>query len=117
MLENVNGTRRPDRRLCSRRHHRGQSAQILTVNRARHRSDHIECRDATNNSNMLVQKLYGNPFYLSPFYKPTKEDIASQEFYDVASTFMNGARRSCDAVTALQAMRDGKSMTQMTTAE
>lgn len=118
MLENVNGTRaRLDALLTQATITASQSAQILTVNRASIDRTVANVRDATNNGNMLVQKLYGNPFYLSPFYKPTKEDIASQEFYDVASTFMNGAKELHDAVTALQAMRDGKSMTQMTTAE
>ena len=31
-------------------------------------------RDATDWGDKLVQKIYANPFVLSPFYKPTPED-------------------------------------------
>lgn len=53
----------------------------------------------------LVQKLYGNPFYLSPLYKPKPDDIRAQAFYDVSITFMNGAKELNDALKNLEAMR------------
>lgn len=53
----------------------------------------------------LVQKLYGNPFYLSPLYKPKPDDIRAQAFYDVSITFMNGARELNDTLKNLEVMR------------
>ena len=35
-------------------------------------------RDATDWGNKLVQKLYTNPFVLSPFYKPSNDDLRVQ---------------------------------------
>ena len=74
-------------------------------------------KEATDFGVQLVQKLYGNPFYLSPFYKPTKEDIQAQEVYDVANTFMVGAKELSDAVTKLEAIRSTKPLPQMTAEE
>ena len=53
----------------------------------------------------LVQKLYGNPFYLSPLYKPKPDDIRAQAFYDVSITFMNGAKELNDTLKNLEVMR------------
>ena len=54
-----------------------------------------------------MQKLYGNPFYLSPFYKPTPEDLRAQGVHDMAQSFMLGAKELSDAVKTLQSMQGG----------
>jgi phospholipid/cholesterol/gamma-HCH transport system substrate-binding protein len=86
-----------------------QGAQIATQNRADIERTLANVRDATGFGLKLVQKLYGNPFYLSPFYKPRPEDIAAQEMYDSANAFLLGAKEFHDALKGLQAMQ-GKAM-------
>lgn len=86
-----------------------QGAQIATQNRADIERTLANVRDATGFGLKLVQKLYGNPFYLSPFYKPRPEDIAAQEVYDSANAFLLGAKEFHDALKGLQAMQ-GKAM-------
>jgi phospholipid/cholesterol/gamma-HCH transport system substrate-binding protein len=86
-----------------------QGAQIATQNRADIERTLANVRDATGFGLKLVQKLYGNPFYLSPFYKPRPEDIAAQEVYDSANAFLLGAKEFHDALKGLQAMQ-GKTM-------
>ncbi len=80
-------------------------AQIATQNRADIERILGNVRDATNYGLKLVQKLYGNPFYLSPFYKPKPEDIRAQDMYDAANTFLMGAKEFSDALKTLQAMQ------------
>lgn len=86
-----------------------QGAQIATQNRADIERTLANVRDATGYGLKLVQKLYGNPFYLSPFYKPRPEDILAQEVYDSANAFLLGAKEFHDALKGLQAMQ-GKAM-------
>lgn len=93
-----------------------QGADLLTSQRANLDRTVANAREATEYGSRLVQKLYGNPFYLSPFYKPTKEDIAAQEFYDTTATFLMGAKELKDAITSLQALRT-KPINEMTPAE
>jgi phospholipid/cholesterol/gamma-HCH transport system substrate-binding protein len=117
LLTGLGGTRdRVDKLLTQTTVVAAQGSELLTANRVNLDRTVSNVRDATDYGNKLVQKLYGNPFYLSPFYKPTKEDLHAQEFYDTASTFMLGARELKDTVTALQAMQ-AKPMNQMTASE
>lgn len=83
-----------------------QGAGILTSHRADIDRTIANVRDATGFGLKLVQKLYGNPFYLSPFYKPKPEDIRAQEMYDSANTFLLGAKEFNDSLRTLQALRD-----------
>jgi phospholipid/cholesterol/gamma-HCH transport system substrate-binding protein len=83
-----------------------QGASILTNNRADIDRTLANVRDATGYGLKLVQKLYGNPFYLSPFYKPRPEDIQAEEIYDAANTFLLGAKEFSDAMKSLQALRE-----------
>ena len=39
-----------------------------------------------------MQKIYANPFVLSPFYKPNHEDLRVQGVYDTALVFTHGAQ-------------------------
>lgn len=83
----------------------GTGASMLTANRADIERTVANMRDATGYGLKLVQKLYGNPFYLSPFYKPKPEDIRAQEMYDSANAFLLGAKEFNDALKELQAMQ------------
>ena len=60
-------------------------------------------RDATDWADKLVQKLYANPFVLSPFYKPTPEDTRVQVVYDAAQVFTKGAQELNDSIKRLDA--------------
>ena len=61
-------------------------------------------RDATDWANKLVQKIYTNPFVLSPFYKPNHEDLRVQAVFDTAQVFMKGAQELRDTVKTLDTM-------------
>lgn len=80
-------------------------AEIVTANRADIERTLANVRDTTGTGLKLVQKLYGNPFYLSPFYKPRPEDIRAEAVYDAANTFLQGAKEFNDSLKSLQAMQ------------
>jgi phospholipid/cholesterol/gamma-HCH transport system substrate-binding protein len=90
-----------------------QGNDLLTKNRSNLDRTFSNVRDASDFGVKLVGKLYGNPFYLSPFYKPTKEDVRAQEVYDAANTFLLGAKELGDTVTSLKALQ-AKPLRQMT---
>jgi phospholipid/cholesterol/gamma-HCH transport system substrate-binding protein len=106
LLTGLNGTRS---RLDYTVHQAGlltaQTNDLLTKNRANLDRSFANVKDATDFGVKLVGKLYGNPFYLSPLYKPTKEDVKAQEVYDAANTFMLGAKELNDTVTSLKAIQ------------
>ena len=62
-------------------------------------------QDATDWADKLVQKIYANPFVLSPFYKPTPEDMRVSTVYDTAQVFTKGAQELNDLVKTLDAMQ------------
>ena len=82
-------------------------ASILAKNRGDIERVMANVRDASDFGVKLVQKLVANPFYLSPFYKPTAADLKAQEVYASANVFMNGAKELNDAVKSLQTMQAG----------
>ena len=49
-----------------------------------------------------MQKIYANPFVLSPFYKPNHEDLRVEGVYDTALVFSQGAQELRDAVKTLE---------------
>lgn len=61
-------------------------------------------RDATDWANKLVQKIYTNPFVLSPFYKPNHEDLRVGVAYDTALVFMKGAQELRDTVKTIESV-------------
>jgi phospholipid/cholesterol/gamma-HCH transport system substrate-binding protein len=83
----------------------GQGAQIMTRGRAEIERSITNVRDATDWANKLVQKLYTNPFVLSPFYKPSPEDQRVQTVYDAAQVFTKGAQELHDTMKVLEAMQ------------
>jgi phospholipid/cholesterol/gamma-HCH transport system substrate-binding protein len=117
MLDGLNQTRaRLDYVLSQTGTFTSQANDVLVKNRANLDRTFSNVRDTTDFGVKLVGKLYGNPFYLSPFYKPTKEDIRAQEVYDAANTFLLGAKELTDTVASLKAMQS-KPFRQLTPAE
>jgi phospholipid/cholesterol/gamma-HCH transport system substrate-binding protein len=83
----------------------GQGVQILARSRAEIERSVSNVRDATDWGAKLVQKLYTNPFVLSPFYKPSSEDLRVQAVYDSALVFTHGAQELLDAAKTLESMQ------------
>jgi phospholipid/cholesterol/gamma-HCH transport system substrate-binding protein len=81
-----------------------QVAGILVRSRTEIERSVTNVRDATDWGNKLVQKIYANPFVLSPFYKPNHEDLRVQGAYDTALVFTHGAQELRDAVKTLETM-------------
>ncbi len=105
-VDGLNGTRaRADRVLANAESMTGTGASILAKNRGDIERVMANVRDASDFGVKLVQKLLANPFYLSPFYKPTAEDLRAQGIYDSTNTIMNGAKEFDDAVKNLAAMQ------------
>lgn len=106
LLVNIDGTRaRADRLLYQADTLTGQGVEIVTRNRADLERTITNVRDATDWADKLVQKIYANPFVLSPLYKPTPEDIRVQSVYDIAQVFSKGASELNDLVKSLEAMQ------------
>jgi phospholipid/cholesterol/gamma-HCH transport system substrate-binding protein len=83
------------------------AAQLLnTLARSRSEVERsiTNVRDATDWANKLVQKIYTNPFVLSPFYKPNHEDLRVGTVYDTALEFTKGAQELRDTVKTIEAM-------------
>lgn len=89
-----------------------QGAQILTRNRPLIDRSILNVRDATDWADQLVQKIYSNPFLISPLYKPRPEDLRSQMAIDTARLFLKGAKELSDNVKTLESIQ-----TQPTTPE
>src|SRR5205823_3974852 len=83
----------------------GQGVQIMTRNRANLERTITNVKDATDWADKLVQKIYANPFMLSPFYKPTPEDTRVSTVYDTAQVFTKGAQELNDALKTLEALK------------
>ncbi len=82
-----------------------QTSELIARNKTDIQRTVSNVRDATDWADKLVQKIFANPFVLSPFYKPTPEDIRVQAAYDSAQVFVKGAKELNDAVQTLEAMR------------
>jgi phospholipid/cholesterol/gamma-HCH transport system substrate-binding protein len=105
-LVGINRTRqRADRVLYQTDLLTTQGVEILTRNRANMERTFTNVRDATDWGHQLVEKLYGNPFYLSPFYKPTPEDKRSQLAFDNAHALIKGVRELNDVVKTIEAIQ------------
>lgn len=83
----------------------GQSAEMMVSSRANVERAVANVRDATDWADQLVQKIYGNPFVLSPFYKPKPEDIRAQAVIDTARVFTKGAKELGDLVKTMEGMQ------------
>jgi len=82
-----------------------QGVEIVTAGRGDVERSISNVRDATDWADKLVQKIYTNPFVLSPFYKPNNEDLRVQAVYDTAQIFSKGAQELHDAAKTLEAVQ------------
>ena len=106
LLDGLDMTRaRADRVLYQADMIAGQGVQILARSRAEIERSVTNVRDATDWGNKLVQKIYTNPFVLSPFYKPSNEDLRVQAVYDTAQVFTKGAQELNDAIKTLESVQ------------
>ena len=107
LLDGLDVTRAPrrPRALPGRPDRRARRSRSSTRNRADIERTVANVRDATDWADKLVQKIYANPFVLSPFYKPTPEDIRVQAVYDTAQVFTKGAQELNDTLKTLDAMQ------------
>jgi phospholipid/cholesterol/gamma-HCH transport system substrate-binding protein len=106
LVDGLNGTRaRADRVLYQADLMATQGVTLMTNKRADIERSIANVRDATDWGDKLVQKIYANPFVLSPFYKPTPEDVRVQAVYDTAQVFTKGAQELNDLVKTLDAMQ------------
>jgi phospholipid/cholesterol/gamma-HCH transport system substrate-binding protein len=106
LLDGLDGTRaRADRFLYQADLLSGQTLAIIARNRVNVDRTVSNVRDATDWGDKLVQKIYANPFVLSPFYKPTPEDIRVQTVYDTAQVFTKGAQELNDLVKTLDSLQ------------
>ena len=105
LLDGVETSRaRADRVLYQADQIAGQVSNMLARSRAEIERSVTNVRDATDWANKLVQKIFTNPFVLSPFYKPNHEDLRVQAVYDTVLVFTKGAQELHDAVKTLEAM-------------
>jgi phospholipid/cholesterol/gamma-HCH transport system substrate-binding protein len=105
LLDGLDGTRaRVDRVLYQADRISEQSLEILTRNRANLERTMLNVRDATDWADKLVQKIFANPFVLSPLYKPSPEDVRTQSIYDTALVFSKAAQELNDTMKTLDAL-------------
>ena len=109
----AHGTDQPGA-LPGRRSSPARWPQILDRGRSEIERSVTNVRDATDWGNKLVQKIYANPFVLSPFYKPINEDLRVQTVYDTAQVFTKGAQELHDAAKTLDAMQRATSLARAT---
>jgi phospholipid/cholesterol/gamma-HCH transport system substrate-binding protein len=105
MIDGLEGSRaRADRVLYEADQIAAQVLSIMARNRAEIDRSVSNVRDATDWANKLVQKIFTNPFVLSPFYKPSHEDLRVESVYNTALVFTKGAQELRDAVQTLDTM-------------
>jgi phospholipid/cholesterol/gamma-HCH transport system substrate-binding protein len=83
----------------------GQGVEMMTRNRVNMERTISNVKDATDWADKLVQKIYANPFVISPFYKPTPEDMRVLKVYDTAQVFTKGAQELNDLMKTLDALK------------
>ncbi len=106
LLEHLNGTmNRTDLALYNVKQISDLGLSMLTRNKVDIERTVANLKDATDWGSKLVQKIYANPFVLSPLYKPTPEDIRVQSVYDSAQVFANGAMKLDDAMKTLELLQ------------
>jgi phospholipid/cholesterol/gamma-HCH transport system substrate-binding protein len=62
-------------------------------------------KEMTDWGSKLVQKIYANPFVISPLYKPKPQDVRAQSLYDVMLVFSNSAQKLEDTANTLEAIQ------------
>jgi len=106
LLDNVDGTRkRADLALYNVKQITDVGISMLAKNRVDIERTVANVKDATDWGSKLVQKIYANPFVLSPLYKPTPEDVRVQSVYDIAQVFSGAATKLDDAARTLATLQ------------
>jgi phospholipid/cholesterol/gamma-HCH transport system substrate-binding protein len=95
---------RADRVLYQAEQVSGQVSTMLAHNRAEVERSVTNVRDATDWASKIMQKIFTNPFVLSPFYKPNHEDLRVGTVYDMVVVYTKGASDLHDSVKTLEAM-------------
>ena len=99
LLDHAKGTMtRADLALYNAKQITDAGIVFLTRNKVDIERTVANVKDATAWGSKLVQKIYANPFVLSPLYKPTPEDVRVQSVYDSAQVFAEAAEKLDDAV-------------------
>jgi phospholipid/cholesterol/gamma-HCH transport system substrate-binding protein len=105
LLEHARGTMsRADLALYNVKQIGDAGMLMLTRNKVDIERTVANVKDATEWGSKLVQKIYANPFVLSPLYKPTPEDVRVQSVYDSAQVFAGAAEKLDDAVKRMEQM-------------
>ena len=103
LLDHLNGTmNRADLALYNVKQITDVGLAMLTRNKVDIERTVANIKDATGWGSKVVQKIYANPFVLSPLYKPTPEDVRVQSVYDSAEVFLDGASKLDDAIKTLE---------------
>jgi len=106
LLDHVEGTRnRADAVLYNIKQITDTGISLLAKNRVDIERTIANVKDMTDWGSKLVQKIYANPFVLSPLYKPTPEDVRVQGVYDSAQVFASAAQKLDDAAKTLATMQ------------
>ncbi len=106
LLDHLKGTMtRADLALYNGKQITDLAIAMLTRNKVDIERTLANVKDASDWGSKLVQKIYANPFVLSPLYKPTPEDVRVQSVYDSAQVFANGAMKLDDAVKTLELLQ------------
>ncbi len=106
LLDHLKGTMtRADLALYNGKQITDLAIAMLTRNKVDIERTVANVKDASDWGSKLVQKIYANPFVLSPLYKPTPEDVRVQSVYDSAQVFANGAMKLDDAVKTLELLQ------------
>jgi phospholipid/cholesterol/gamma-HCH transport system substrate-binding protein len=105
LLDGVESSRaRLDRVLYSTDKITAEVSDILAHSRAEIERSVTNFRDASDWANKLVQKIFTNPFVLSPFYKPNHEDLRVGVVYDTVLVYTKGAQDLHDAIKTLDSI-------------
>jgi len=103
LLEHAKGTMtRADLALYNTKQITDAGLLMMTRNKVDIERTVANVKDATEWGSKLVQKIYANPFVLSPLYKPTSEDVRVQSVYDSAQVFAGAAEKLDDSVKRLE---------------
>ena len=106
LFDHVNGTmNRADLALYNVKQISDSGLVMLNRNKVDIERTVANVKDASEWGSKLVQKIYANPFVLSPLYKPTAEDVRVQSVYDSAQVFAGAAEKLDDAVKKMEQLR------------
>lgn len=117
LLEGVESIRERAERVAKNGEVLSENAADLMVKNKAHLERAVSnARDATEWVDQIAQKIFSNPFLISPFYRPRAEDLRAQGTVDAARVFLKGAKELNDLVKTLEEM-EGRATTEERRAE